>query len=290
MSSSIQRLKDLENYSSITFDENNLVKVYAEDFHLIGEKLEEVPNVDQSGWIPVEGFTLSITTPSGSGKQGTIRVQGTDAVDHFEIGMKITFEQPTAGQQFGVIVTINDFDPNDTYVGVYLGNNYTIASESVSDLSVSRIQKPRGFDLNPASWEIFAQNFGTVSQSNPSAGVWYNLGSINIALPAGIWDVEYQVLGQSARTSGTAVQMFITLSTANNTESNSDYTVRHNSVVANNGSNQLELFTTFNRKMRIVTTGLTTFYLNTQTPGTANTLAFLGASSTTMIRAKSVYL
>ena len=124
------------------------------------------------------------------------------------------------------------------------------------------MKAPFGFPLDPAVWTVEVTDTTERSQTLPVQNTWYNLGSVSIDIPIGIWHVSYTIQFENSL-SGKALA--VTLSDANNTELSPD--------------NSIEVVTRINeetfygyKEMNIVTTSKTTYYINTRSrsasPGT----------------------
>jgi hypothetical protein len=112
-------------------------------------------------------------------------------------------------------------------------------------------------------WETlwaYGEDLSYSSDSDVAAGgvarqTWYNPSGHELALTPGTWDVQYKVTVRGTETGSAWVMVKATLSTANNSESDADFT--------SGAQAQAEYmrFTAFGRK-RLVITSNTTYYLN----------------------------
>lgn len=103
------------------------------------------------------------------------------------------------------------------------------------------------------------------NQSSATSDTWYNIGSLSIALPAGVFDVTLQAGLQLVANSllGLNCRVSCTLSTANNSETDADWTTYHGTVgEAQWNSLHPGLLCTVNRQKRISVASPTTYYVN----------------------------
>ena len=96
-------------------------------------------------------------------------------------------------------------------------------------------------------------------QASPTQNAWYNLNSSSITLPAGTYDVTISCGHGVQKATADYLDVYTTLSTANNSESNSEYTLR--------SSNALTVFTiqSVMKRFTLTVASETTYYVNTRT-------------------------
>ena len=237
----------------------------------------EITQTFLDGWIPVSGSwayasadapTFTITVPSG-------------AASLYSPGMRIRLTQTTV--KYFIVTAVAD-----TVLTVYGGTDYTLVNAAISAISYSTQKAPLGFPLNPTKWTVEVTDVTARSQATPTANVWYNLGSITISLPIGLWDVGYSVCIASDITSGTVVNSRATLSTANNSESDVDLTGR---VTFGGATGALVIGVTIVREKILAIAAKTSYYLNTST-SVASMANIYNTNSTSklIIRAVCAYL
>lgn len=232
----------------------------------------------QGGWIPVVGQwvyasedspTFVITTPS-------------DATLHYHVGMRVRLVQAGTTKYF-IITAVSA-----TSATVYGGTDYTLTNAPIDRPHVSAMKAPLGFPLTPVKWRVIATDSSNRTQA-PSAGTWYNLhASHSITIPIGVWRLKYQIIGYGTTgAGGTQADVFFTLSTANNTESNSAYTTR---LISEIGASKEHGAAILKEQFETRTSKLT-MYLNTKA-NVANMglVGILGGTSQTEIEAVSTYL
>lgn len=195
----------------------------------VGAGVTEILNAnitDQRSQIELQNVTTKSWTPTGEAwayagwddPTGTITVPS-GAANKYGLGMKIKITQATGGTKYGIITKIAD-----TTLTVYFGTDYTLNNEAITLPYYSTMKAPQGFPLNPAKWTVEVTDVTERTQENPVQNTWYNLGSISINIPLGIWDVSYNVCFGSYDVAATSLVIKCTLSTANNSESDVDFT------------------------------------------------------------------
>jgi hypothetical protein len=124
--------------------------------------------------------------------------------------------------------------------------------------------------------------------TDPAAGTWYNLGSLSISIPIGIWRTSYKALLYGNKTASTSIDWVnITLSTANNSVSDADLTTS-NSLGGASGT--LALATPMYCEKILVVAAKTPYYLNSMASADINTIGVYGGIAKTVVRAICAYL
>src|SRR5690606_4061349 len=114
----------------------------------------------------------------------------------------------------------------------------------ISNPCWSMVKVPNGFPQNPDKWSVIVVDRSTPSQSNPVDNTWYNLGSISISIPIGLWRVQYYcVINCATPPAATPAATYVTLSTSNNNESNNKLTY-FSRVYTNNSSSLKQMYET----------------------------------------------
>ena len=128
----------------------------------------------------------------------------------------------------------------------------------------------------------------STTQATPTANVWYNLGSVGLTVPIGSWRLGYYHLFGIQDTSATTVSGATTLSTANNSESDTDFSV-YTAYIGPTGS--ITIRNHAHREKSISLTSKTAYYLNTSQPSSnAENLYSYGAIKPTRVYAECTLL
>lgn len=240
-----------------------------------GTEVSLVPaGSDTSGWnaaasawsyASADAPTFVITTASD--ERGSIGV-----------GMKIKLTQTTP--KYFIVTAITS-----STITVYGGTDYTLANAAITSPYFSTHKAPLGFPADPAKWSVLVTDTSNRTQATPTQNQWYNNGSITISLPIGAWSVDYQAILQLADASSTAWNVYSTLSTANNTESDISMTARVS------GSATINTASTVSRNKFITVAAKTSYYLNERTDNlNLDNMYIRGDQGTTIIRAVCAYL
>lgn len=206
-----------------------------------------------------------------------------DLTDLISLGMRLRLTQSTGGTKYFIVVAIT----NST-IKLYGGTDYTLANEAITSPVFSSAKVPFGFPSNPEKWTEVTTDNQTRTQSSPSNGTWYNLGSISLNIPIGVWSLEYFVNMNVVTSGAHDVDMYVTLSTANNSESDSSMSLRNALTTPSNGN--IDFLTPANRRRYLTLASKTSYYLNAKTSTSPSSINYLGADGLTIIRAVCAYL
>lgn len=193
-------------------------------------------------------------------------------------------------QKYALITAVGAYSGGNTPITIWGGTDYSLSNSTISSPYYATVARPFGFDVNPAKWTVEVSNNVNQTQSTPTTSTWYNLGSLNIQVPIGKWNLGYLAMIYAAKSVLGQVNIAVTLSTANNSESDDNFhseaatTCQVNAVLA-------EAAVPANKFRPIEATTKTTYYLNLRA-GQANTssIVLVGANQNTIIRATSTLL
>lgn len=235
-----------------------------------------VPTVSTDGW----NLTAVVLTYSSADSPTFVATTASDLTGIISVGMKLKLTQTTV--KYFIVTAIDA-----TTITLYGGTDYTLANAAITLVSYSQAREPFGFPVSPLKWQVKVPDTSARTQSSPSASTWYNLGSQSIVLPIGTWNVDYCMYGRAVITN-TFVDMQVTLSTANNSQSDSELTHSINSTLSNNLA---ELYGMFARNKVITVASKTSYFLNAETTTTSVTsIGGLGNMVPTVLRAVSAFL
>lgn len=228
-----------------------------------------------NGWIAADAMTYA----SADDPTYTMTCTGDQSTKYYA-GMRIKLTQSTGGTKYFVITKVAY--SSSTTLTLYGGTDYNLENEAITNPYYSPCKAPAAFPLDPTKWTVEVTDTTTRSQSSPAQSTWYNLGSTTISIPIGIWRVNYQVC-LTADTTNQAF-MYATLSTANNSESDADFTVHQ-------GGNANYIRHVVNREKILNLASKTAYYLNASSGiYTQGTIAFDNGDSKLFIRALCAYL
>ena len=228
------------------------------------------------GWIA--GPTL--TYASADAPTYTITCSG-DYSAVITPGMRIKLTDSTV--KYFIVTKVSYSSPYTT-ITVYGGTDYTLSGGVISSPYYSMLKAPAGFPMDPAKWTVAVTDSTQRTQASPSSGTWYNIGSISISLPIGAWVVKYKCIAQISVASAW-IDMFVSLSTSNNSESNALLTDKvYLNTLVEWGWNA----TMF---ANVVVTSKTVYYLIAKkTSSTANNIEFRNEQSDAVITAICAYM
>lgn len=227
------------------------------------------------GWISA-GETW--TYASVDGPTGTFTVAA-DVTTKYQVGMRVKLTQTTV--KYFIITGVSTFSGGNTTITIYGGTDYTLANAAISSNYYTYVKAPVGFNCDPAKWTETFTDTTTRTQSSPAAGTWYNVGPLSISIPIGVWNVEYTADVHASKTATTSCDAELTLSTANNSES--DKTMSAYFVHGGASGTTIVDATPYKRRM-LTLAAKTTYYLNMLTGVTATSI-FISGDPTTIIRA-----
>jgi hypothetical protein len=164
-----------------------------------------------------------------------------------------------------------------------------LGATAISDVAYAPPKTfPSGFPISPESWTV--QNTATDYQAVVTVvtNTWYNIGSLLLSVPIGSWELSYTTsAGTYRNATDQAVNIFSTLSTANNTESDVTTTARASGGRRDTTGSMAELQTSISSLVSL--TAKSTRYLNYKTTVTASNL-YLVENAIRRIRATSTLL
>ena len=232
--------------------------------------------ISAAGWV---SLGQSLTYASADDPTFTATCSGVDLTSTLSVGMKLRVSQSTGGTKYFIITAIAF--STDTTLTLYGGTDYNLENEAISSPYYSAVKSPYGFPLDPTKWTVEATSTGDSSQASPTQNTWYNLGTVSLSIPIGVWYTRWEAAIYRNK-ANCATQ--ITLSTANNSESDADFTASQYETSA-------EMTMTQGREKVLVLAAKTSYYLNFRTTTASTTsISRVGSTAKTIIRAVCAYL
>jgi hypothetical protein len=213
------------------------------------------------GWVDFSWFGSTLAYVSADAPTFVFSVNA-DVTAVVEPGMRIRLTQTT--DKFFIVTAVGAFSGGVTPITVYGGTDYALANASILAGSFSTHKKPFGFNASPLKWTETLHDTTLRTVASPTQNVWYNPGSLSISLPIGVWNVTLETTTQANRT-GSAAGVFSTLSTGNNSETDTDFTSYSYVQAAGNGTNQISILSTQRRQGVIAAAAKTSLYINVST-------------------------
>lgn len=208
-------------------------------------------------------------------------------------GVSYSARSPFGGQADGTISSTLDYgiitNISGTAVTVQVPEGCTIPTTGgIAGVSYATVKVPYGFPAQRGKWILESMYKNIYSQTSPTTNTWYNIGSAQIYVPIGEWDLGYRVGSGGDRSTSGAIRHSITLSTGSSTESDKSRTQNFEIGAQNAGASSL--VNNANYRPASITTG-TQYYLNivSETSG-INTIYLLADRSSSTITAECAYL
>lgn len=255
------RLQNGSNYGGIRYNagEEQLELYNGSNNLILPNKSGSVMTDD--GWInPNETWTyVSVDDPTG-----VIKIQA-NVTTKYSLGMRI--KMTNGGNTiYGIITKIGTYGGDlagYTYITFLHEINptnsqalYLMANSAITNNYYSGIKIPFGFPACKDKWTIYSSYAISSTQATPTNSTWYNLGSRNIVVPIGCYDLSYNADCWATQVTAGRIDIGACLSTTNNGCSDTELKARNiMSDMKLNGAN-------FSRTKTITLTSKTTYYLN----------------------------
>jgi hypothetical protein len=252
----------------------------------------------QTGWIPA-GETWTYASWDATYHTATFTISG-DKTTKYCHGMRVKFTQPTDGVKHGIITIDSTYSAPNTTVTVFLGtdgavgNLYDLDNEAITSPFYSVVSRPMGFPNDIRNWIIRVEDTGNRTQSTPTFGTWYNVNQLDIYMPVGVWDLHYTVpllISDNGATSGEVMSASVTISTANNSESDPELTARQLIECAPNSDSDVQMITTLGRQKHVgITTGAHWYFnMMSGSPSATGITIYPNSSTTSVVEAVCAY-
>lgn len=232
-----------------------------------------------SGWITGSG-----TWAYSSADSPTFIISiNADVTALIGVGDRIKLTQTTA--KYFIVTAVGAYSGGNTLVTVYGGTDYTLANAAITSPFYSHSKSPFGFPVSPAKWTVTLTDSSDRAQASPTQNTWYNMGSQSISIPIGSWNVSMKINPDVQRASAGAVNVVSTLSTANNSESDAQFSVGLGILNTTEATGNL-----FMRK-NLLLASKTTYYVNTRTTqASMSSINILNSFSNMLVEAVCAYL
>lgn len=229
-----------------------------------------------TGWVEADE---TWTYASADDPTFTFTITG-DLTGKYSVGMKIKLTQTTVKY---FIITAIAYSAPDTTVTIYGGTDYDLVNAAISANFFSMFKAPLSFPLDPTKWTAITTNSSSNIENNPTQNTWYNTGTISLSIPIGVWITNYAAPVYVVEATGATCQ--VTLSTANNSESDANLTMGYLG-----GLTGVNIFPAFKEKT-LVLAAKTTYYLNCRTiTASVDNIGFRGDRGDVVIRAVCAFL
>lgn len=165
-------------------------------------------------------------------------------------------------------------------LSIFGGNQYTLINAAITNPYYSQMKSPQGFDCRPELWTLEQELTTENSVTNSVPGSWYTLGN-SLTVPMGCWHLSYRGSFIGLGSGSGEQNIYSTLSTANNTESDVSFSVsNYANAAVHIGIVPYALNT-------VTLTASTTYYINLKSGTSASLRRWLTPQ---IIRAVCAYL
>lgn len=180
------------------------------------------------------------------------------------------------------------FSTNTTLTVQVPEGNTIPTSGGVSAVAYSTQKAPYGMPVAKWKWRMEAINQTQQTQAAPVINTWYNL-NVSIIAPVGEWSVSYKAGVQGTSSAATDVDTKVTLSTANNSESDKSFTSWQYLAPTGGGASPT-MVSTLRGDGSLVLSSSASYYLNISRGGANTSLLLRGDIVTTTISLENAYL
>jgi hypothetical protein len=131
-------------------------------------------------------------------------------------GMRLRYKQSAGTYKYGIITAVGSYSGGATLITAYMGTDYDLDDEEVTNVAYSAAKSPFGFPMNPDKWTVEYNDNTLFSQASPVSGTYYNVGGISLELPIGLWDVKSSYLATATYSSANNASIRAVFSTSSN--------------------------------------------------------------------------
>lgn len=181
--------------------------------------LANASGIGANGWVAADAMTYA----SADDPTYTMTCTGDQSTKYYP-GMRIKLTQATGGTKYFIITKVAY--SSSTTLTLYGGTDYNLENEAITSPYYSCVKAPAGFPLDPTKWQVVVSDTTNRDQASPVLNTWYNIGSITISIPIGAWVVSWHAAISAYKATETTLCVHATLSTANNSESDTEFTAR----------------------------------------------------------------
>jgi hypothetical protein len=208
----------------------------------------------------------------------------------FSAGMKVRLTHGGATKYFIIMQVAAGL--GFTGLWLYGGTDYTLAAGAITDFRYSPTKAPLGFPLDPTKWTVRIADTADRTQATPTGGTWYNVNAAtqSLSVPIGAWELGYQaLLSVTSKASKTYALIYATLSTANNSASDAEFSA----IVQQNGASSTCVAAgPVSRRKHVTLAAKATYYLNISTSAGTDMASIMvqNAAGNSIIQALCAYL
>lgn len=261
-----------------------------------GSEVARIDSIVANTSITVNALALNHTTtsPLVTLNENTFVISvNADVTALIGVGDRIKLTQTTT-KYFGV-QAVGSYSGGATLITVFGGTDYTLANAAITNPFYSHAKTPFGWPADPNKWAVLVSDSNRCQKVTPTQNVWYGGTGLSspgpsIRVPIGCWYPSYKALLDTFDTTVTDYNIYATLSTANNTEADTDMTTL---VVLTTPSGTYKIWNTpvMQRALPITVSANETRYLNIKTSTTtSDNIDIRGDALPTILRLAWAYL
>lgn len=169
----------------------------------------------------------------------------------------------TISTKYFLVSSHPTYTSGNSFFTVYGGTDYVLRNATITTPSVSIAKSPVGLPTEKSKWTEMFTDAVTRSQAAPTTATWYNVGTSKLDVPIGDWSLYYFVNAGTTRASTTSQDMWTTLATINNGETDTDMGA-YSSVAPLPSNTSLGINVPHTRQKDLTLKAKTTYYLNMQ--------------------------
>lgn len=231
-----------------------------------------------TGWKTIPA-TLTFSSADAPIFVCTTSIDLTSAIG---VGMKIKLTHGGSEKKFFVHAI------DATTITLYGGTDFTLSATAITLPYYSQVKAPVGFPLDPTKWTVEVTDTTLREQATPTQNTWYNTGSLSISVPIGAWNLMYFAVKGIIDTGTSTGISQITLSTANNSESEAGFS---SGQFCAGASGELVFISEHHKSLFVLLASKTSYYLNARTSSAGvTTIQIRGDIGKTILRAVCAYL
>ena len=237
-----------------------------------------IENIGGADWKTISG---TFSRNSADDPTYILKIIGQDLTSTLGVGMRLKWTQNSI-VRYGIITKVA-LSGSDTDVTILTrcddtSGNYDLLDTTtypLTDLNYSSVYCPFGFDVDKNIWTVIYE-LSSGSKSGATDNVWYNIGG-SIIVPIGVWKVSMSLKQFSPyKTNVSVLTAKVTLSTANNSESDDKMTHFNGGQQTNTGGSTWALDQGAYKEKLVKYTSKTTLYCNLLSTSNSGNLSCSG--------------
>jgi len=260
--------------------------------HVMKEHMEQLETAINTNEASVQGgwnaLSETLTFNAVDDPTGVVDTSA-DLTSFLSVGMRL--KMTNAGNTIYAIITaidastitfLHEIDSTDSQA------LHLLEDSAITAVSYSCFKAPYGFPTDPIKWQVLVTDNSDQQQTTPTQNTWYNLGSIVLNVPIGAWELSYKGSLGATKATTTSISVNSTLSTANNSESDDEFT---EFTLLTGASATFGHYVPVEVSKHVAVTSKTPYYLNGKTTTAAmSSIRFAGNNALTVVRAVCAYL